>query len=292
MPLRDSVSGPEAGRMTLQKDRGVMSVSPKNLSRDNHYLPICYQEAFANYEGKVWIKYVTKPDPELRKPSRVGRKRSLYIIKENGVETDRVEDFFDKTVENDFAVLSRRIKEEQNRFTQMSRDEVGILTKFVASQAVRTPGHKEAIEEQAGSKVDTNTFVRVMSRKMFMLLDSWISNPPTFRFYTTLPKIGDHFITGDHPVAVLVPHDSKVITTTENPELKITNLVEILQNPKYAFMVSLSPYIAVSVQRAGSSGQVYLPPQEIDLSDARRFNDLIRGQCRVFTLARERDSLF
>jgi hypothetical protein len=264
---------------------------PRNLKRDNHYLPVCYQEGFTNSDGRVWIKYATKSEPELRKPSRVGRKRSLYIIKENKVETDRVEDFFDKAVENGFAALSRRIKEEQNKFTQMSPDEAGILTRFVASQAVRTVGHKETIEEQSGTKVDTNTFVRVMSRKMLMLLNAWISNPPTFRFYTTLPSIGDHFITGDHPIVVIVPHDNKIVTPTENPELRITDLDEILHRPKYEFRVSLSPYVAVSIQKDGGSGQVHLPPQEIDLSDARRFNDLIRKQCRVFTLARERDSL-
>src|SRR5258708_7674425 len=181
-----------------------MVVNPKNLSRDNHYLPICYQEGFTNSDGKVWIKETRKSDPELRKPRMVGRKRSLYIIEENGIETDRVEDFFDKTVEDQFAGLSRRIKDDQNRF-RMSPDEVVILTKFVASQAVRTLGHKETIEEQSGTKVDTNTFVRVMSRKMLMLLNAWIDNPPTFRFYTSLPSTGDRFITGHHPIVAFVP---------------------------------------------------------------------------------------
>jgi hypothetical protein len=267
-----------------------MVVNAKNLSRDNHYLPICYQDGFTNLDGKVWVKDTNKSDPELRKPSRVGRKRSLYIIKENGVETDRVEDFFDKTVENHFAVLSKRIKEEQNKF-RMSPDEVGILTKFVASQSVRTLGHKETIEEQSGTKVDTNTFVRVMSRKMQMLLNAWIDNPPTFRFYTSLPSIGDRFITGDHPIVVVVPHDNKILTPTENPQLRITDLVEILQRPKYSFTVSLSPYVAVSIQKDGGTGQVHLPPQEIDPRDVRRFNDRVCRQCRVFTLARDRDSL-
>jgi hypothetical protein len=226
----------------------------------------------------------------LRKPSRVGRKRSFYIIKENGVETDKVEDFFDKTVENHFAGLSKRIKEEQNKFIQMSANDVGVLTRFVASQAVRTVGHKEAIEEQSGSKVDTNTFVRVMSRKMLMLLNAWIDNPPTFRFYTPLPSIGDCFITGDHPIVVIVAHDNKIWTPTGSPELRITNLAEILQRPKYAFMVSLSPYVAVSIQSSGT-GQVHLPPQEIEQMDVRRFNNLIHRQCGVFTLARDRESL-
>jgi Protein of unknown function (DUF4238) len=266
-----------------------MVVNPKNLSRDNHYLPICYQEGFTNSDGKVWIKDTRKSNPELRKPRMVGRERSLYIIKENGIETDRVEDFFDKTVESQFAGLSKRIKADQNRF-RMSPDEVGILTKFVASQAVRTLGHKETIEEQSGTKVDTNTFVRVMSRKMLMLLNAWIDNPPTFRFHTSLPGIGNRFITGDHPIVVVVPHNNEIVTPTENPELRITDLDEILQRPKYSFRVSLSPYIAVSIQKDGGTGQVFAP-QEIDPTDVRRFNDLVRRQCRAFTLARDRDSL-
>jgi hypothetical protein len=267
-----------------------MAVNSKNLSRDNHYLPVCYQEGFTNSDGKVWIKDANKSDPELRKPSRVGRKRSFYIIKENGVETDRVEDFFDKTVENHFAVLSKRIKDEQNKFTQMSANEVGVLARFVASQALRTLGHKDAIEEQAGSQVDANTFVRVMSRKILMLLNAWINNPPTFRFYTPLPSIGNRFVTGDHPVMVMLSHDNAIWTPTENPELRITNLAEILQRGKYGFNVPLSPYVAVSIQGSGT-GHIHLPPQEIDPVDVRRFNDLIRGQCRVFRLARDRESL-
>jgi Protein of unknown function (DUF4238) len=270
-----------------------MIANPKNLKRDNHYLPVCYQEGFTNSGGQVWIKETKKPDPELRKPSSVGRKRSFYIIKEKGVETDRVEDFFDKTVENHFAGLSKRIKEDQNRFVEMSVEDVGVLTRFVASQAMRTVGHKEAIEEQAGNKVDTNTFVRVMSRKMLMLLSAWINNPPTFRFYTPLPSIGERFITGDHPIVVMLLNDNTVWTPTANPQLQITDLAEILQRPNYAFMVSLSPYVAVSIVSIQGSGasQIHLPPQEVPQSDVRHFNDLIREQCRVFTLARDRESL-
>jgi hypothetical protein len=129
-----------------------------------------------------------------------------------------------------------------------------------------------------------------MSRKMLMLLNAWINDPPTFRFYTSLPSIGDRFITGDHPIVVILPHDNNIWTPTDNAELKITNLAEILERPTYVFMVSLSPYVAVSIQRSGA-GQIRLPPQEVPPSDVRRFNDLIRGQCRVFTLARDKDSL-
>jgi hypothetical protein len=235
------------------------------------------------------VKNSNKPDPVRRRPIKVGRKRSLYIIRENGVETDKVEDFLDKNVEKDFAILSKRIKNESSEFKEMSRDEVGVIARFVASQAVRTLGNKDTIEEQAGEKVDTNTFAWVMSRKMLMMLNSWINNPPTFRFHTPLPNIGDRFITGDHPIVVQTVHDNKIWTPTENPELRITDLAEILQRPSYSFTVPLSPYVAVSIQRNG--GQVHLAPRELALTDVRRLNQLIRKQCRVFTLARDRDSL-
>ena len=62
----------------------------------------------------------------------------------------------------------------------ISGDELGILARFVASQAVRTLGHKDCIQEQARAPVDTETFVRVMGRKTIMLLNNWISNPRRF----------------------------------------------------------------------------------------------------------------
>jgi len=120
-----------------------------NLKRLNHYLPVCYQRGFANPAGQVWVKFSDKPKPEARKPTTVGFKRSFYIIEENGSETDRVEDFFNKTVETPFACLAQRISEEQDEFSTISGFELGVLARFVASQAVRTAGHKKCVEEQA-----------------------------------------------------------------------------------------------------------------------------------------------
>ncbi|MGA8540446.1 MAG: hypothetical protein WB566_13160, partial [Terriglobales bacterium] len=58
------------------------------------------------------------------------------------MEDDKVEDFFSKVVEAPFAPVSRRIKEEQNRFANLTGDEAGAVCGFVASQAVRTLAHK------------------------------------------------------------------------------------------------------------------------------------------------------
>jgi hypothetical protein len=181
-----------------------------DFRRGNHFVPACYQRGFTNADGEVSIRFANGTLKHLI-PESVGLKNDLYIFEENGIETDKVEIFFDEHVENDFAYLSRRIKEEARGFSQMSGDEAGVLLRFVASQAVRTLGHKSTMSEQAnGAPIDANTFVRVMLRKMKMLLDSWTKNLPTIRFFTPLPNIGETYITGDHPVVVLLINDNEI----------------------------------------------------------------------------------
>jgi hypothetical protein len=261
-----------------------------DLRRSNHFVPSCYQRAFTDAEGKVWIRFADGTPKHLF-PESVGVKNDLYIFEEDGVETDKVEVFFDQHVENDFAYLSRRIKEEAKQFSQMSGDEAGVLKRFVASQAVRTLGHKATMSEQAkGAPIDANTFVRVMIRKIKALLNYWNQNLPAIRFFTPLPNIGETYITGDHPVVVLLINDDQIWEPISRPVQGITNLTDILQHPKHAFMVALSPYICASIVR-GEPGQVHLPPKTVDLKDVREFNNLIRNQCKIFTLARDRSSL-
>jgi hypothetical protein len=261
-----------------------------DLRRGNHFVPACYQRGFTNAEGKVWIRFADGTPKHLG-PESVGLKNDLYIFEENGVETDKVEIFFDQHVENDFARLSRRIREEADRFSQMSGDEAGVLLRFVASQAVRTLGHKATMSEQAnGAPIDANTFVRVMVRKIKALLDYWTQNLPTIRFFTPLPNIGETFITGDHPVVVQLINDNQIWEPISRPVQGITNLTDILQHPKHAFMLALSPYVCASVVR-GEPGKVHLPPTTVDLKDVREFNNWIRQQCNIFTLARDRSSL-
>jgi hypothetical protein len=261
-----------------------------DLRRGNHFVPACYQRGFTNADDQVWIKFANGTFKHLI-PESVGLKNDLYIFEENGVETDKVEVFFDQHVENAFAHLSRRIKEEADKFSRMSGDEAGVLIRFVASQAVRTLGHKSTMSEQAnGAPIDARTFVRVMVRKMTALLDYWTDNLPTIRFFTPLPNIGEMYITGDHPVAVFLINDNQIWESISRPVQGITNLTDILQHPKHAFMVALSPYVCASIVR-GEEGKVHLPPETVDLKDVRWFNDLIRNQCKIFTLARDRDSL-
>jgi hypothetical protein len=261
-----------------------------NLKRRNHYLPVCYQTGFANSSGQVWVKFADKPKPELRNPMSVGRKQSLYIIERDGIETDKVEDFFSKEIETPFAALSQRIKDEKDKFSGISGKESGVLARFVASQAVRTLAHKECIGEQARGPVDSNTFVRVMGKKTITLLDSWIKHPPQFHFYTSLPHVADRFISGDHPVLVIVEHDNPIWLPTSEPKLNITSLGDILKSPKHGFLISLSPYVCLSIHGTGDR-EPHLPPQTVDPQFVRFLTDRIRGQSKVFVLARDVESL-
>ncbi len=268
----------------------TQSIQTPDLRRNNHFVPACYQRGFTDAEGKVWIRFANGSLKHLP-PDSVGAKNDLYIFEENGVETDKVEVFFGEHVENAFAHLSRRIRDEADQFKQMSGDEAGVLMRFVASQAVRTLGHKATMSEQAnGALIDAETFVRVMVRKMKMLLDFWTQNLPTIRFFTPLPNIGETFITGDHPVVVILVNDNQIWEPISRPVQGITNLTDILQHPKHAFMVALSPYVLASVVR-GELENIYLPPKTLALKDVREFNKMMGTQCNIFTLARDRSPL-
>ena len=262
------------------------------LRRKNHDLPECYQKGFADFSGRVWVKRHDEAEPQLRNPSSVGKTPNLYIRKNlDGSESDAVERFFDKDVENSFALLSQRIKKEQDQFSEISGVELGTLCRFVASQAVRTLAHKRCIETQAGAAVDTNTFVGVILRQMWTIMHFWITNSPKVHFYTSLPLVGEYYITGDSPVLVILMNDNAIWTPTSAPTKSITDVTEILKNPKYGFLVTLSPYVCVLIHGEGGNGDVHLPPQKVEQRDVRFINNLIRDQSAIFTLARDRDSL-
>jgi hypothetical protein len=261
-----------------------------NLKRKNHYLPECYQKGFTNTAGKVWVKFYDKPELEQRNPLSVGRKQSFYIVKRNGKEDDKVEDFFSDVVETPFAPLSKRIKEEQNRFASITGEEWSALCAFVAVQAVRTPAHKRCIEEQAGTSVNTNTFVTVISRQALAIMEEWNKNLRGLHFYTSLPHVGEQFITGDSPVVVIQMKDNPIWVPTSFPELKTSDLAQILRNPNHEFWLSLSPYVCVSV-RGPSSGEPHLPPETVDPQFVRFLNGRVRAQSGIFWLARDQASL-
>ncbi len=261
-----------------------------NLKRKNHFLPECYQKGFTDASGKVWVKFADKERPEHRNPSSVGYRSSLYIVKRRGIEDDEVEDFFSNVVEGPFAPVSQRIKEEQSRFANLTGDETGALCGFVASQAVRTLAHKKCIEEQAGGPVDTNTFVRTIAKQALIVMEYWDKNLHQPHFYTSLPHVGEQFITGDSPVVVIQMNNNPIWVPTSDPRLTTTDLAQILHNPNHDFWLCLSPYVCVSV-RGQSYGEPRLPPETVDPQFVRFLNGRVREQSEIFLLARDKASL-
>lgn len=261
----------------------------RNLRRNNHYVPSCYQRGFADPLGKVWVKFASQESPVYRNPLTVARLRNFYIRRQRGVETDNVEHFFE-AIETPFGAFSRRTKDERNELVRVSQKELSGLAMFVACLAVRTLAHKHCVEEQAGSTVASGTFVTVMIKMIWTIMDHWRRNPPQFDFYTPLPYIGEQFITGDHPVVVVNLIDNPIWVPTDTPKRVITRVGDLLLNPKHGLQVSLSPYIMVSLQ-GHTSGQPGLPPRTIEPREVRFFNDRVRGQSSIFTLARDKESL-
>jgi Protein of unknown function (DUF4238) len=260
------------------------------LRRNNHYLPKCYQEGFTNSSGQVWVKFAGRQEPAPRNPKNLGRCRNIYIWRQHGKENDKVEDFFGREVETTFALLARRVKAERDKFSDITEKELEILARFVATQVVRTLAHRRCVEEQAGGPVDAGTFVPVMLRQSRSILSEWIQNPPRFHFYTSLPYVGEHFITGDNPILVAQFRENRVWAPTDTPRNQITDLGEIFHDRRYEFLVSLSPYVCVSVRGHGEQPPI-LPPQTLEPSQVRAFNKLIRSKSQLFTLARDRESL-
>jgi hypothetical protein len=261
-----------------------------NLQRENHYLPKCYQQGFTDSGGKVWVKFANK-EPEQRNPDSVGKQRNLYVRRNvNGGENDSIEKFLGRTIETPFASLSKRIKEEGGEFSDINAVERLALLMFVASQAVRTKAHKRCVDIQAGTPVAQDVFLDVMLRQTKTIVNLWLENPPLLRFFTTLPYVGERFIAGDNPVVVLQVLDNRVWTPTDNPKAQITPLDVLLNSPNVGFWLPLSPYICVSIQPRNGVA-IFVPPQQLELSEVRMLNQLLRGQCHDFVLARDRESL-
>ena len=268
----------------------VMNGSRTNLSRENHYLPRCYQRGFTDDTGHLWFREGDKP-PEYRNPGSVGMRRNLYIRSVNGIEDDTIEKFLGREVEDSFAGISQRIKTEREKFeTNVSLEDASALLRFIASQAVRTLGHRQCVEIQAGRPVEKHEFHRTMFRLMRAMCDHWGKNPPYLKFVTTLPFVGEHFITGDSPVLILQIYDNAVWVPVAEPKRRISQLSDILNSPKYEFTLPLSPYVAVAAHpRIGPAPSPR--PETVELSQVRKSNSMLRGQSRIFTIARDKDSL-
>ncbi len=258
----------------------------RQLEPKHHFLPKCYQRGFADSSGRVWVKFAGNPTPEHRNPASVGWHRGLYAKFNNGKE---IETFFSREVENDYGALLKRIK-NQNAMPEVSGDELAALSRFVACQTVRTSAHEQCITEQAGRPVDKSTFNRVMMRKISAMMGAWWKTFPTFQFHTPLPFVGELFITGDHPVLVIQVKDDPIWVPTNNAITQIMDLEKILQNKNSGLWLALTPYFCVSIHNQ-EGGEPRIPTRTMEPSVVRQFNEMVRGQCKIFTLARDKDCL-
>lgn len=266
-----------------------MNATPR-LKRDNHFLPVCYQKGFADSSGRVWVRFANRGHSVHWHPSRVGKQRDFYIRTTAGIEDDRLEDFFNKQVESDFAKLSRRVKAERDQLSSITGTELGTLGRFVASQVVRTLANKLCMERQVGRPLNASEFSTEMVKQWKAILRSWLSKLPAFDFYTSLPYVEERFITGDNPVLVVVDNDNTIWVPRDEPHQRITSPQYLLSSPNTSFRVALSSYICV-VLRVHGAGETRLPPQTMEPMQVRWFNARIREQCRLFVLARDETSL-
>jgi hypothetical protein len=261
----------------------------RNLQRENHFLPECYQRGFTDDTGRVWVKEADKTEPRHRRVEKVGRRRNFYIRSINGVEDDSIEKFFSKEVEDGFARVSKKIKTEGHKI-ELSAAECGFIARFVATQTVRTVAHHRCIERLAGGTVNRSTYLNLIVRQIWAITKAWDDDIPNFQFLTTLPFVTHHFITCDSPVLVFTAKDGTISTPVVKATPTITMLPELLENQQTQFLITLSPYMAVSVGRLGPNAPLTLltPLEPISVL---RINQHLRDQSQLFTLARDRESL-
>lgn len=261
-----------------------------NKKRRNHLLPICYQKGFANPDGQVWVQFLTRDKPPLYlNPISVGVMHKFYTRYKNGFEDDSIETFFQKNVEDLYAPLARRVKEEKSDFV-ITKEDVLVLLRFVASQIVRTQAHMRCIEEQAGRVLNVEDFIHNMGRKMGKMVDAWKAKPPDISLYTSLPNIGTHFITGDNPVIAITQRVNHTGIETPFDSLSTVDIDKILEDPISEFTVPLSPYVCLTV-RNGGSGMMNPFPQSREPAWTRMINRRIYGQCVQFVEAMDKDTL-
>jgi hypothetical protein len=129
-----------------------------------------------------------------------------------------------------------------------------------------------------------------MFRLMKTMCDFWIKEPPYLRFATTLPFVEEHFISGDSPVLIVHFFDNPVWVPTAPPKQHIGQVTEIFTSPRYEVSLPLSPYVFVTLHRRVGPAPPPLP-ETMDPTTVRTFNNLIRGQSKVFTIARDKESL-
>jgi Protein of unknown function (DUF4238) len=261
----------------------------QNISRENHTLPVCYQNAFTNENGELFVQFLDKDKPIPLHPRVVGKINDFYTRTINGVEDDGIERFFSTFVEGEYAAVAKRIKAEKSEFVLQPSD-VATLLKFVATQIVRTQAHLDCINEQAGMKVPRVTFHHNMHRKMKMIADRWMRHTPDVILWTPLPLLRCQFVTGDNPVLCFTHDEDAPRVVSAMP--KIIDLSVSLESSHNGFIVALSPYICLTVINSGKRDTITLrPAQCTDPNVVRNFNRMIYNQCVRFVAAQDPEHL-
>jgi Protein of unknown function (DUF4238) len=270
--------------------------APKqNVTRANHYLPVCYQQPFTNAEGELCVQFLDKDEPIYLHPRAVGKINDFYTQTINGVDDDGIEKFFGTFVEGQYATVAKRIREQKSAFFPQTR-EIPILLKFVVTQIVRTQAHRFCIDEQAGTRVPQGVFIDNMYRKMHMITDKWAQHCPVVILWATVPYLRSQFITGDNPVLFFsrTEEGPRGLQTLLSAAPKIIDLKVSLESPLYGFIVPLSPCVCLIVVNLGGhrdSVMMLRPPQCTDPNVVRDFNRMIYNQCVRFVAAQHADCL-
>jgi hypothetical protein len=82
----------------------------QNITRANHVLPICYQQAFRKEDGELFVQFLHLDKPPLSlHPLKVGVVNDFYTRRVDGADDDGIEKFFGRLVESEYAAVAKRI---------------------------------------------------------------------------------------------------------------------------------------------------------------------------------------
>ncbi len=119
------------------------------FKRDNHYIPQFYLKQWGNSEKKVWeyrllVSHDEVPLWQLSSiKGSLGWHKDLYTGIENDAETDEIENWYEKVIENP----AKHAIECVACNNKLEKDDLTKLIRFVAAQYVRTPAGYFRVKE-------------------------------------------------------------------------------------------------------------------------------------------------
>ena len=134
----------------------------QNITRNNHYVPQMYLNAWKNEEDKVFVYDLLVPNsntPLWKSKSirSIASENNFYVSFSNNEETDRLEKWFDKNYETPAASsLKKSIAGDY-----LSESEQNLIIKYIACQIVRTPAFFIKILNNKNIDFE-NTFFKTM----------------------------------------------------------------------------------------------------------------------------------